>query len=244
MVLDDKVLINMNGKHISRYRELGYTCNVNETVEVKISDLALNSHVLVLVKCDVCYKIKTIKYQVYNKNFIKENYYACSTKCAISKYENKMLKKYGVVNYAKTEECREKTIKTCIERYGEICPSRNIDVMSKIKNTRIERGLETPKCELSDYQKYRKIIRKLTNVNKKILFENWNGFDYYDNEYIKDNFSYNSNDNLYPTIDHKISIFQGFKENIKPELISSIDNLCITKRIINSKKQANEIWSI
>ena len=29
----------------------------------------------------------------------------------------------------------------------------------------------------------------------------------------------------------KISIYQGFKDNIEPEIIGDVDNLCITKRI-------------
>jgi hypothetical protein len=42
---------------------------------------------------------------------------------------------------------------------------------------------------------------------------------------------------LYPTIDHKTSIYFGFINKIDPILIGSIDNLCITKRSFNSKKR-------
>ncbi len=41
---------------------------------------------------------------------------------------------------------------------------------------------------------------------------------------------------MYPSIDHKISLFYGFENNMNPEEIGSIDNLCITKRYINSIK--------
>jgi hypothetical protein len=37
----------------------------------------------------------------------------------------------------------------------------------------------------------------------------------------------------YPTIDHKVSVLYGFKNGIEPEEISKLDNLCITKRILN-----------
>ena len=61
------------------------------------------------------------------------------------------------------------------------------------------------------------------------------------NQYIRDNFNLHSNSNDYPTIDHKISCLYGFKNNISIDIISDISNLCITKRIINSKKsQLNE----
>jgi hypothetical protein len=45
---------------------------------------------------------------------------------------------------------------------------------------------------------------------KKDLLENWDGYDYYDGEYIKDNFCLYSNDKNYPTMDHKISCYYGF----------------------------------
>lgn len=51
----------------------------------------------------------------------------------------------------------------------------------------------------------------------------------------------NSNDIGFPTIDHKISIWNGFKNNIPPCFIGGIDNLCITSRRNNScKNRKNE----
>jgi hypothetical protein len=44
----------------------------------------------------------------------------------------------------------------------------------------------------------------------------------------------------YPTIDHKISIFEGFHKNIPPYIIGGIENLCITKRKINLLKSNKE----
>jgi len=41
---------------------------------------------------------------------------------------------------------------------------------------------------------------------------------------------------MYPVVDHKISVFEGYKNGIKPEEISDIKNLCLTKRVINGKK--------
>jgi hypothetical protein len=51
-----------------------------------------------------------------------------------------------------------------------------------------------------------------------------------------------SSDGCYPTIDHKNSVFYGFMNNIPPEDISDISNLCITKRFINSSKNLNCYW--
>jgi hypothetical protein len=75
----------------------------------------------------------------------------------------------------------------------------------------------------------------LTNKNRNKIFEQWNGLDYYDGEHI-DKKDLNKYDNTYPTIDHKISVFFGFKNGITAEEIAKIENLCITKRIINITK--------
>ena len=88
---------------------------------------------------------------------------------------------------------------------------------------------------------YRRKIRYETDLLRQKLFEDWNGYDYYDNEYIKENFTLNKNHNNYPSIDHKMSCFYGFINGLDTTIISDISNLCITKRIINSKKsQLNE----
>ena len=234
----------MNGKHISKYRSKGYICKVGEVIEVSIVDLPFESNLFIDVKCDVCGTEKKLKYQVYNKNFFNNYYYACSILCGMDKFRNNNLIKYGVDNYSKTKECRIKTEKTCLLKYNELVPSRNKDVMSKIKETRIKKGLQTPVGSEDDFTIYKKIVRKLTQLNKKKLIESWSGYDYYDNEYIRENFELNSNSRLYPTIDHKISVFNGFYDNILPQVIAGLDNLCITKRSINSSKQINNTWKI
>lgn len=81
---------------------------------------------------------------------------------------------------------------------------------------------------------YRRRVKRETYKFKKKLYENWDGFDFYDNEYIYNNTNYR--DINYPTIDHKISIYEGFKQEICPTIIGHIDNLCITKKTINSSK--------
>lgn len=90
--------------------------------------------------------------------------------------------------------------------------------------------------ETDEFELYKNKVYRLTKKIKKELTKLWNGLDYYDNEYIKDNFNlpyYNRN---YPTIDHKIPIYEGFKNNISAEEIADISNLCFTKRYINSRK--------
>ena len=89
---------------------------------------------------------------------------------------------------------------------------------------------------MGEWEKYKIIINRLTKRKKKELFEMWDGYDYYDGEYIKDFLNEKFTSPLYPTIDHKISKIYGFNNNIDIENIIAINNLCITKRRLNGKK--------
>ena len=68
--------------------------------------------------------------------------------------------------------------------------------------------------------------------------KDWDGYDYYDSEYIKDNFNLDPFDENYPNFDHKISTRHGFDNNIPINEIAHISNICITKRKINMLKYA------
>jgi hypothetical protein len=144
--------------------------------------------------------------------------------------------KYGVDNYGKTEECQDKIKITNIDRYGVSHHSKTELGKEMRKETRIKRGLQIPDDKLSEFYKYRRKVDNLTNIVKKYILENWDGYDYYDNEYIIDNFSLKQTDRNYPHFDHKISVYNGFIHNIDPSEIANIDNICITKQWINCKK--------
>ena len=51
------------------------------------------------------------------------------------------------------------------------------------------------------------------------------------------NYNLNYNNPEYPNIDHKISIKYGYLNDISVDEISSLNNLCITKKRINSDKR-------
>jgi hypothetical protein len=109
-------------------------------------------------------------------------------------------------------------------------------VTDKSLETNIANGRWIKIEDRSDFYDYYLSVYRKTLKNKKSLLENWNGYDYYSNEYILENFKLDSNDKNYPTIDHKNSIRYGFDNNMLPEEISKIENLCITTRSNNSSK--------
>ena len=150
--------------------------------------------------------------------------------------------KYGVDNPFKSKEVQDIIKTILLEKYGvdNIFKNEEIIKIIKIKSekTRIEKGLQTSTNDKTKYQKYRNKISNLTNKNKIKLFEKWDGLDFYDKSYIKENLHLHYNDDKYPTIDHKISVLYGFLNKISAKKISALENLCITKRSINSKKGA------
>jgi len=147
----------------------------------------------------------------------------------------------------KNEEIKDKIIKKNNEKYG--CDylfqsdffKNNLQIKEKSRKSLIEKGLVVPDNLLLPFDLYKRECRRLTSKIKNRLFEKWDGHDYYDGEFIKTYLSLKNTDKNYPTIDHKISIYYGFINDISVDEICHIDNLCITKRSINSSKR-HKLW--
>ncbi len=240
MILDICIEMKVNNRHKKYYIDKGYNIKKDNLVTIKIEDLLKNSNVKINVKCDVCENIKKLSYHKYNKNIKYYNYYSCSNKCAVEKNKKTFYEKYG----NDTNKIVEKIKETKLKKYG----NENYNNIEKTKQTCLlkygtenyfasEEFLNKNSIDnLSDWKKYKILVRKYTRRNKNKLFNQWNGYDYYDNEFIKNNLNLSHLDKKYPTIDHKISVYEGFIKNKSPEEIGDLSNLCITKRYINSSK--------
>jgi hypothetical protein len=151
------------------------------------------------------------------------------------KIQNINLNTLGHTSPFGNEEIRKKSKKKLIELYGVDNVFKIPEIQKQIKSNREKMFVN---IDLKEIERYRRSVRHLTKKYKEELIEKWSGYDYYDGEYIKNNFMLDKNDPSYPTIDHKISIFFGFINKISVEEISRIENLCLTKRILNLKKKA------
>jgi len=252
MLITENIDIKINNRYVKSWIDKGYDVKSGDVINIPISELPEHSHYKIDVKCDICKSLNTITYQRYNINIKKCNYYCCK-KCATHKYKERMLKKYGKSNPMYINKFKNKITKTNLEKYGVKYPSQNEEIYAKtIKTFRLKYGVDNisqskywrDKLGVIDkvgFEEYKRLVNNLTNRNKQELFEKWDGLDYYDNNIIKHNLNKDYNDKSYPTIDHKISVFYGFHNNISPENISSIKNLCITTRSNNSiKNRHNE----
>jgi hypothetical protein len=183
--------------------------------------------------CENSFQSKSIMNKIKETNLKKYGVeYPSQNEKIRNKIKESVYIKYGVNNPAQSDIIKEKIKNTCLKKFD----SENYTSSKYAKNKRIEKKLQVPDNLRSKFQIYLRMVRNKTNRLRKKVFEDWNGIDYYDNEYIRHYLNLKSTDKKYPTIDHKISIYQGFIEDIDPELIGDFENLCITKRSINSRK--------
>jgi len=197
--------------------------------------------------CDRCSHIKSKETSIGRYGV---EYYSKSEEHA-ERVKKTSKEKYGVEHYSKTTDYLNKRNQTNLERFGYSNPFMDTE---KIKNAFNDKygvdhpsklltkdgeayfflGNWTPRSKRTDWELYKSTVRSQTKHNIKSL--EWDGTDFYDGSYIRDNFSLGHLDDRYPTIDHKISIYDGFLNGISTHIISSVDNLCWTKRIINITK--------
>lgn len=196
-------------------------------------------------------KIKMTKLENHgdeNYSGIKKRKETCKERYGDENYKNKEKKKktctqkYGVDHQMKVEEIKEKRKQTYIQKYGVDHPMKveeiNIKMQEKSKITKIKRNLQIPDDKKSKYEIYRiKSNNYLRKIRKKMI-ENWDGYDYYDSEYIKHYLILNCNNSSYPTLDHKISVYFACMNDIPLNNINCEDNIVFTKRSINCSKQS------
>jgi hypothetical protein len=94
---------------------------------------------------------------------------------------------------------KEKIQNKNFEKFGHISPFGNKEIQKNIIDNKI---YKISQCETffngytynTDLFKiYRRKVRYKTDLLRVEIFKNWNGYDYYDGEYIKDNFYLDKN---------------------------------------------------
>ena len=97
------------------------------------------------VKCDICGHEKLLSYKQYLKNISVYNKYACCRICCQFKTEQTCIKKYGVNNPSKSEEIKNRIVKTNKERFNVDYTFQSEEVKDKIKKTNLLKyGCEYP----------------------------------------------------------------------------------------------------
>lgn len=165
------------------------------------------------------------------------------------------LKKYGVINVLQAPHVLQKIKKELVmhgvksylgiveenglrkyenailKKYGVI----NYTQSEHFKQMLTERYQRAP--DPKKRQEYYNKVVHLTNKNKKYLFETWDGKCHYTGQVLDQT---KANRNMSPSIDHKIPVIYGFLNEMPPEEIADISNLCICARYINSSKRTKK----
>lgn len=109
------------------------------------------------------------------------------------------------------------------------------DATEKMLQTKADRGLLID-WKISEWKQYWRKCNDLTRKIRNKMLEDWDGYDYIDGEYIRDNLNLPHSHGDYPTLDHIIPRSDGFKRGLTPQEITTSENLKWTKRRNNSKK--------
>jgi hypothetical protein len=116
MILTKELEIKVQAPTLKYYRTLKYDVSIGDIIIVPIKNIRKSSNLKIMVSCDECGISKECIYKAYNKQISKsiDNKYRC-IKCSIP---HKMMIKYGVDHYSKTEKFKQKYKNTCLEKYG------------------------------------------------------------------------------------------------------------------------------
>ena len=190
-------------------------------------------------------KVAETKLERYNQPFFNNN----------EKTKQTCIQKYGYDNVFKVPEIKDKIDSTNLERYGTVHVTQNEEIMNKIKQTNLNNyGVEWSfqsennkskskttwllnyGCHVScAYEIKEKIRTTNENSGQWLPLSEWSAFKLYSSNVWKitqqqnlkllENFDKRGRNSGEYHIDHKYSIFQGFKDNIPAEIIGSITNL-------------------
>lgn len=142
MLLTKEVEVKLWGTNINHYKRLGYMGKHGDTIIVKIDDLSKGCNVRIMVACDYCGKECNPRYVNYCDSIEIDGTYACGH-CSIHKAEKTIFKKYGVLNYSSTNECKEKVANTMMTRYGVDHVSKSEEFLKrKCENNKKKYGVE------------------------------------------------------------------------------------------------------
>ena len=147
-------------------RKKEYVYDIGKTFMVKVDDLPSSSNIIVDYLCDYC--LEEVMHTVYANLTIgtqEVNKMACK-KCYPQKVKEVCLLRYGVDNYAKTEEFHKKYTDAMFTKYGVEHNSQLPDYREKFHNTCVERYGESYWKQFTE--KSRKTFREKTGYDSPL----------------------------------------------------------------------------
>lgn len=135
---------------------------------------------------------------------------------------------------------QENLIETNIKLAEQMRKNWNEESLKKSIETRKKNG-NIIDWDVAEWKQYWRRCNDLTRKIRKQMLENWDGYDYIDGKYIKNNLSFPHYHAEYPTLDHIKPRSQCFKEGLSPYEATKPKNLAWTTRKNNSKKSQKNL---
>jgi len=141
-------------------------------------------------------------------------------------YIPSMIEKYGVAYTFQVPEIINKSKQTNLSKYGVDCIFKSAEFQNQIRLSKEAANIWMPLSSKNDYELYKFLVCRET-----------------EKEYRKMNIDFGlRKSRIHPDsyeLDHKFSIFNGFKQNIPYQMISSKHNLALIPWEENAKKGRN-----
>ena len=134
MILTEKIKVGISFTNIEHYKQYFDNLKIGDKIEITPNKLSTNSHLKVLVKCDICGDERNIEYRYYISSFNNDGYFTCN-KCALKKRQKTKLKKYNNAGYHNVDKMK----KTNLEKYSFENVFQNENIKDKIKQTNLEK---------------------------------------------------------------------------------------------------------
>lgn len=213
--------LELNKDSINQKRKLAWTDELKQSSKLIRENTTLSRYNVKYVT-----QLDSIKNSISNKT--KLRYSDISYK---QKQINNIKAKYNVINVSQLPFVQQAIQVTSLAKYNS-----NNYLSSVLRRTREEElGKWIPLALINEFDKYHRLCIIETRKHIKKLMLEWNGKCYYTNQILlTDKKQYNNP--LYRSVDHKISIYDGFMNNVDPAIIGGFDNLCICSRAYNSEK--------
>ncbi len=164
-------------------------------------------------------------------------------------------REFEVYNYQKhytfcSHKCYHKHIKDNPEQYNLYqkaakarSNSNTLETFEKMRETKLAKGIMIDWKDAT-WKQYWKRCNDLTRKMRSMLLEGWDGLDYIDGKYIKDNLALHYSHGDYPTLDHITPRSECYKQGLTPYEACSPDNLKWTTRRNNSSKYNKQYLSL
>lgn len=210
----------------------GYRCICGDAIECKLCNIKIKRNDGIGPHLKLFHN-SCITIQEYYDKYVKTDpnegkCLVCGKQTAFKRVTTGYHKHCSTSCSRKSQEVIDKLSATCMKRYGVPFSTQSPIIKKKIF---LSKGFSEDDYETlrgtSDFEYYSKVCRNYSRRFYKKLYDEWDGACFFSKRTITKPMS---------SVDHVITIAEGFKNNIPIHLIGAKSNLRIVSRLFNTIK--------